>query len=313
MAKCPFCESPISQDLSIFGGNCPTCMNYIPGEEEATDPGEAVKAEIAAQDEADARRRSLAPVFFGAPIVAVLLFIVVGKAMQQPETVDALELDFLGEDWMSGLPEGDVVEEEPEAKAKTATRSARRSSTSGSKSSKSSSEPTRKRLSADEMMAEDDDNGRTSRSTSMARDRSAGPRSMEPGKVREMKAAEGGGLSGMDEGLSGMGMSGPRETPLLKDDIDITKAVKKMVRDRLPQLRSCFEKQLKRDESFGGVWRLSFVVGKNGQIGKASADGQQMSSDDFETCLEGRMNTWRIFGRLEREKPLSFPVPFKAQ
>ncbi|TNE84387.1 MAG: hypothetical protein EP330_29675 [Deltaproteobacteria bacterium] len=61
MEPCPFCNTAVNADLIRFGGTCPSCFGEIPGEEAATDPGEAVKAAQAKEDEQRAQRRMLVP------------------------------------------------------------------------------------------------------------------------------------------------------------------------------------------------------------------------------------------------------------
>jgi hypothetical protein len=39
MEPCPFCKTPIAEDLVRFGGSCPHCFIEIPGEEAPTNPG----------------------------------------------------------------------------------------------------------------------------------------------------------------------------------------------------------------------------------------------------------------------------------
>ena len=39
MSTCPFCSTEISEELSLYGGHCPSCLIEIPGEEAITDPG----------------------------------------------------------------------------------------------------------------------------------------------------------------------------------------------------------------------------------------------------------------------------------
>ena len=44
MPRCPFCKGEVGEDLLLYGGHCPHCLNEIPGEESATDPGAAARA-----------------------------------------------------------------------------------------------------------------------------------------------------------------------------------------------------------------------------------------------------------------------------
>lgn len=61
MEPCPFCNTNVNEDLLRFGGTCPSCFGEIPGEEAATDPGEAANAALVQADEERVRRRMLIP------------------------------------------------------------------------------------------------------------------------------------------------------------------------------------------------------------------------------------------------------------
>ena len=71
--NCPFCESEVSEQLALYGGRCPTCFGDIPGEEAATDPGEAVKQQEAADDARRAKMKVYAPVLFALPVLVTIV------------------------------------------------------------------------------------------------------------------------------------------------------------------------------------------------------------------------------------------------
>lgn len=94
MEPCPFCNTPVDGDLIRFGGTCPSCFGEIPGEEAATDPGEAVKAAQTREDEARVRRRMLGPMiglaFLGVGLAGVACFL--GYQSMNTQTEVAVEI-----------------------------------------------------------------------------------------------------------------------------------------------------------------------------------------------------------------------------
>ena len=70
MEACPFCNTAIDEDLFLYGGTCPNCLNEIPGEEAPTDPGAQARAN--AEMEAEAARQGSRSSLIAVAIVAVL-------------------------------------------------------------------------------------------------------------------------------------------------------------------------------------------------------------------------------------------------
>ena len=112
MGECPFCGNKVDDDLITFGGTCPRCFAEIPGEEAATDPGEDVKAAQARKDQMRATLRTVLPVLFVIPIIAVLglAALYIGVFRPEPEVV-LLDFDE-GDDYP--IPELVAAAPEPE-------------------------------------------------------------------------------------------------------------------------------------------------------------------------------------------------------
>ncbi|MEY3210253.1 MAG: hypothetical protein RIT28_734, partial [Pseudomonadota bacterium] len=66
MATCPFCKGPVEAALTRDGGPCPHCLNVIPGEDAATDPGVAQRAQEAAAQANTQRARRRRSILLGA-------------------------------------------------------------------------------------------------------------------------------------------------------------------------------------------------------------------------------------------------------
>ena len=97
MGQCPFCKNQVSAELLRDGGACPHCLNDIPGEDAATDPGVALRAKEAAANAAAQRKRKVRSIALAA---AVLLSIVGGigyTEYQRSLQYAVLELSFENE------------------------------------------------------------------------------------------------------------------------------------------------------------------------------------------------------------------------
>lgn len=277
MSSCPFCHNEIREDLALHGGTCPHCFADIPGEETATDPGEDVKAQLAADDQARARRRALLPVFLAVPLVAAIVVYAV-IILQPRERVERLELgDDFGIDielseYVEPEPgtEDDAVAEAPTDKAPTPSRPRAKSTTTDVAAGGSAEAPT-----------EADDDGAPAQATT-------------PGGLPT--------FAGMVR----------REAPLLTKQDDLRNAVRDLIQGKSRRLTQCYERSLKGNESLRGKWRLSFTIGTDGEIGDVGATGMDMQDAAFEQCLEREMDSWTVYGRLAKPWPVSLPINFSG-
>lgn len=109
MGSCPLCGAEVSENLLLFGGTCPRCLGKIPGEEVATHPGFAEMEKMQKKDDAQKRRRTLAPFLFGATALAGLGLLAVGFVIwNQDPVVEPLnfdELDSVEYEIIAALPE----------------------------------------------------------------------------------------------------------------------------------------------------------------------------------------------------------------
>ena len=132
MGQCPFCKNQVSAELLRDGGACPHCLNDIPGEDAATDPGVALRAKEAAATAAAQRKRKVTSIALAA---AVLLSIVGGigyTEYQRSLQYAVLELSFENEFFV--ISPDELAQAEAEVKAQEeAERLALASKTSGAK------------------------------------------------------------------------------------------------------------------------------------------------------------------------------------
>ncbi|MEL6349587.1 MAG: hypothetical protein AAFV53_41170, partial [Myxococcota bacterium] len=88
MDSCPFCGAEVEEELVLYGGTCPHCLNPIPGEEAPTDPGaQAIaNAEVEAMV-AQQSTSSRTPLFAAA--AALLCAVVLGGGYYYSTTLPA--------------------------------------------------------------------------------------------------------------------------------------------------------------------------------------------------------------------------------
>jgi hypothetical protein len=95
----------------------------------------------------------------------------------------------------------------------------------------------------------------------------------------------------------------------LKDRKKIQMMVLKVLRSRLPRLRTCYERRLRADPGLAGKWTLSFTVGGDGSVQKPKAIGQSTKDAQLESCLVGKISKWPfqpIHGSLPVQKTVTF-------
>jgi hypothetical protein len=115
MGQCPFCKNQVSAELLRDGGACPHCLNDIPGEDAATDPGVALRAKEAAATAAAQRKRKITSIALAA---AVLLSVAGGigyTEYQRSLQYAVLELSFENEFFVVSPDE--LAQAEAEVKA----------------------------------------------------------------------------------------------------------------------------------------------------------------------------------------------------
>jgi outer membrane biosynthesis protein TonB len=87
MEACPFCKAAVDEELLLYGGPCPACLNEIPGEEAPTDPGAQAKAN--AELEAVAAKKGSRGPLIGLLVAVVAVIGGVGFYASQPPPSEA--------------------------------------------------------------------------------------------------------------------------------------------------------------------------------------------------------------------------------
>lgn len=308
---CPFCEASISEDLSLYGGTCPTCFGEVPGEDTPTDPGAEVAAEIAAADEARQRKKTMVPILFGVGLVSMLT---AGAAfLAIPKNGPEFEPLVFDADFGLSMEELAAYEEPDPERTASETESNDAGSSGGTKSSGGGSRtPAILRAAG----AAPDLNA----------DSSGGTTINDDGEVVTRRVRRTGGSAALTERetvgdieLTSSGSVDPfavemgsaaqrRRQATLESADEIQQAVSQMIRAGGRQVKQCYEQQLKSNEFLSGTWRLSFLIGQDGSVtnAKVAPDGTQ--DKDLESCIATKMGSWRLGYDLERSQPVEFPV-----
>lgn len=273
MAKCPFCNGEITEALAAHGGTCPHCFGDVPGEEAATDPGEALRAKIQAEDRARAEAAARRPLLVAVPIAAVLL-LGIGFAAYRQLTAPVVErLDFGDQEFVVDVDLAKYVAPPPGSEAAASPDGA-----------------------GDRPVA---------RRASVLGGAEGG--SAEPEPVRP----DGPGVTAAADGGLEIGMMARRSGAVLVSRDDLQAAVRDLFRTRAGRLERCLADARAAVPSLAGTWRLAFTLDLDGVATEVSATGKEMSDAGFESCLVAEMSTWKVDGKLEKPWPVSLPVNFR--
>lgn len=273
MESCPFCSAKVDEELILYGGNCPSCLNEIPGEEAPTDPGAQAKANAELEAEV-VKKRSRAPLIFGG-LLAALVAIGGGiYATQPPEPEAPMEMPEIVIDRdISGHINPDEPDEKPEEVA-SATHSTPRTEhvpTGGQVVASPEGPPDRGSIAP------------------------SGPK---------------GGINSFDPGvalnpLGGMSAS----SKILTSESEINTMVANTLGTYTSRLQRCYNTRLKDREDLQGTWNIAFTITRQGRTSRVSVTPRNASDATLEACLKKTVTAF-TFQKIGQEKPVSFPASF---
>lgn len=281
MAHCPFCKGPVNEDLLRFGGNCPSCLILIPGEEAATDPGEEKRAaeDDAHRKQAAARERRRHRIIGGLVALVVGGVAVAILTREPPPTPLALDTE---EFYIVPLDahQSQAAMETPAELASANGSKATKTAGSGSRASSSSSASAGSSSSG----GASTDAGASAPEATVA---SAGASSPSSGVSSGSSSAD----------LFSVALNGPKAKSAnltLKDDSAIAKMVMEVFNAGTRQLRGCYESSLKENPSLRGSWEVSWVVTKEGRAKDVEARARGAGDRDLEGCMERTVASWKF-------------------
>ncbi len=74
-------------------------------------------------------------------------------------------------------------------------------------------------------------------------------------------------------------------------------AIKRLLRDNIPQFRSCYQKELDRSkeaEGFQGVLTFKFIIGTEGRVTKSAMTSDEIKSDSVRDCMKNVLHGIRF-------------------
>jgi len=258
MPACPFCQYDISENLSLYGGNCPSCLIEIPGEEAVTDPGiqpEVTNPELAAAGGAS---------WLSSVVAGVVVLAAVGGWWwtQRPESPLQAQLSH-GE--ASPIPmsahEDAAFEEEPieAVTSKSAPRVV------------------------------------TQHVTSQGR---PPDHEMKPADASVVPTTKGAGMGAAPTGVFDSIGSAPRSRApasiVLEDSLKIEEMIGRVLTRGAKQLEQCYNQALKLDPGVKGAWYVDFTITKDGKPVTVSVEPLETSYRDIESCIERKVSRWRF-------------------
>lgn len=74
-------------------------------------------------------------------------------------------------------------------------------------------------------------------------------------------------------------------------------AIRRLLRDHIPQFRSCYQKELDRSneaEGFQGVMNFKFIIGSEGRVEKSAITSDEIKSDSVRDCMKNVLHGIRF-------------------
>ncbi len=265
MSSCPFCQTEISDELSLYGGHCPSCLIEIPGEESVTDPGLVGKSEPASAAAPEPSSR--------VGVVAALLLAGVAGAWwatadSSPESVAPVVARTANPIPISAHEDQPipVVDDAPAEMPATSppVRPVRRVATRHVKS----------RAQPPELGA------------AVAKDASVLP------------SGGGSGLGSAPSDVFSTIGAAPRsraqESIVLKDSLQIEEMVGRVLNRGAKQLEQCYNQALKMNEGLRGAWYVDFTITPDGKPVAVSVEAMGDPHASMEACIQRNVNRWRF-------------------
>lgn len=274
MESCPFCGAEVKEELVLYGGNCPACLNEIPGEEAPTDPGAQAKANAEIEAEA-AKQRSRAPLLIGGLLAAVIAIGGGIYATQQPPPEAPMEMPeiVIDRDLSGHINPDEPDEEQPEELA-----------SAGHGGSRSEHVPTGGQVVA----------------------------APQPPPDRGSIAPSGpkGGINSFDPGvaLNPLGSMGA-SSKILTSEAEINDMVGRTLATYTSRLQRCYNSRLNEREDLTGTWNVAFTITRQGKASRVSITPRNAADATLEACLKKTVSAF-TFQKIAQEKPVSFPASF---
>lgn len=316
--SCPYCKGSISADLIRFGGTCPHCMLEVHGEEAATDPGAELRKKQEAeqqQQQAVARKKSR-----NTSLAVVLLLVAgiggVGYAWykKQNETAAVLNFEEYYQVDLESLPGAQVPDPTAQAAVGGPVPTGKQGGARPSQS-RTPAGPSRPGiLSSDEPIV--------TGTTVAAADTTSAVGGLKRASSADALPADAMPLPTMGTVTTSSGtpkigsgsavtVSRPGMDEVLTDEQAIYEMTKRLLTAYSPQLQGCYNNRLKQNENLKGVWKVEFVIAKDGTTKGVSVSALNTADAELESCMTRNVSGWR-FQRVAKDQPVAKTYRFGA-
>jgi hypothetical protein len=268
MPTCPFCQSTISEQLSLYGGNCPSCLIEVPGEEAVTNPGIVVQQPAAMDAESSGRRNLLTSL--GA--VAVVLVAAGGWWFSQPDPVA-------------------VVDDEPSAQRTILVPlSAHQDGAYAEENKADPKEAVEARppvVQVQRVKRVTTPQGQPPEMAVATADASVIPKASG---VRGMGAAPQDVFSTIGAAPKARGPQGI----ILSDAVKVEQMIGRVMNRGAKQLEHCYTQGLKTNPNLKGSWYVDFTIVKEGKPAGVSVEALAGPNPAIEQCIRRKVSAWRF-------------------
>ena len=112
-----------------------------------------------------------------------------------------------------------------------------------------------------------------------------------------------------DARVTGLVSTAPPEV----DSADVDRAaLSRYIRDRLGAIRSCYERELKRNPGLKGKVVVRFNITPAGRAGDVRIEENTLGSNEVASCIQGLMRSWIFPFKPPDEVPVQYPFLFTS-
>ena len=259
MPSCPFCQVTISEELSLYGGHCPSCLIEIPGEETVTDPGVSPETAVEAESSPGGSGAIMGMAIAGLVVLAGAATWWSNQDVEgpppSPQPVEVVRKGFADHQ--------DAAFQEPETQAEVPV-------------------PT-KRVA-------------TRRVT--ARGQPPPASDVKPADASVVPTKKAVGLGAASDGVFGSIGAAPRARApasiVLEDSLKIEEMVGRVLNRGAKQLEGCYTRALKLDPGVKGAWYVDFTIEKEGKPVAVSVEPLEAPHVEIEACIQRTVQRWRF-------------------
>ena len=242
----------------MYGGNCPSCLIEIPGEEAATDPGiphEVTNPEIVAGSGASWLSSLVAVGLVLGSVIGWWVFGQPGPAPVSPDTRSEIAAIPLSAHEDAEFEEPTVISETAQPKRRVVTQHVT-------------------------------SQGRPPVHDMKTADASVVPTKKAPGL--------GGAPTSVFDSIGAAPVSRAPASIVLKDSLKIEEMIGRVLNRGARQLEQCYNQALKLNPGIKGAWYVDFTISKGGKPVAVSVEALEAPHREIEGCIARKVDRWRF-------------------